>query len=398
VPPFPSPAPRTWLILGDKRGDNGQVEVIAETLASQLGWPSERRNIVMRPRYVQGKPRVGPTLYHIDKAQSDELAPPWPDIILTCGRRPANVALWIRQQSGGRTRIVLVGKPSGYMSHFDLIITSAETLVPPFPNVLNIGLPLMRIDSRRLAEGRSQWQTRLEALPRPLTAFLIGGPTNPFIYDESIADRLLELARQVAEAGGTPYFVTSRRTPPKLIKQLGAELPPRARLYDWSDPQAENPYTGLLALGDRYIVTGDSISMMVEVAQLNKPLEILPLPTGWVGGLDLQRRNLAASLFQPARNDSITEQGRVQLARLLFHVRLLQQTRHFSRFHALLVKRGIASRAGEAVVEARIQAEEDSPVRKQTEKDLSLITDHILDLWATHPDYAGSQELHPDQD
>ena len=379
------PFPEIWLVLSDKRGDNGQVEIIAETLAARLGWSYERRNVVMRPAYVKGKPRVGATLYHIDRVQSDALNPPWPDIIITCGQRPANVALWIKKKSEGRTRIVLIGKAPGHPSNFDLVVTSAEILAPQLPNLLNIGLPLMRIDSGRLTEGRNQWRANLEKLARPLAAFLIGGPTSQLIFDTRVLNELLARADNIVEAGGTPYFVTSRRTPPGFISQLAKKLPPGAVLYDWNVESAHNPYTGLLALADRYLVTGDSISMIMEVVQLDKPLEILPLPTSWLGTLDQNRRNLADYLFQPYRDTSIGERARVQLARCLFHGRLLRQTRHFSKFHALLVKQGIAHWAGNDLTNC-VNARARSPARQQSDEDLEQISRRILGLWENRSD------------
>ena len=41
----------------------------------------------------------------------------------------------------------------------------------------------------------------------------------------------------------------------------------------------DNPYLGLLAHGDRFVVTGDSISMLVEVARLAKPRIVLSGPS-----------------------------------------------------------------------------------------------------------------------
>ena len=43
-------------------------------------------------RYVDGKPWVRPSLHHIDLARSDALEPPWPDLIITVGRRPSMAA------------------------------------------------------------------------------------------------------------------------------------------------------------------------------------------------------------------------------------------------------------------------------------------------------------------
>lgn len=337
--------PRIWRVLGDKRGDNGQVEMIAEALEAQRGWSSELRHLEMRPEFVLGKPRVGATLYHLDPDRSDALVPPWPDLILTSGRRPANAALWIKAQSGGQSRIVLVGKPSGAMAEFDLIVTSAETLMTPFDNVLHIGLPLMRVEAERIEGARAAWQARLGALPRPLVAVLIGGPTNPFRYDDSVRQRLRRCIEAVLAEGGTPYLVGSRRTPPGFVAGLAEGLYEgqggAVRVFDWAEG-GDNPYAGLLACADRFVVTGDSISMQVEVVRLGKPLEILDLPTGPFGGIDNARRGLAAWLFQPPGEGGAAERARIALARGLFHLRLMTQTRHFPRFHAMLVAQGLA--------------------------------------------------------
>ena len=81
--------PRIWRVLGDKRGDNGQVEMIAEALSRSRGWRTELRHLEMQPQWVLGKPPVAASLSHLDMARSDALVPPWPDLILTSGRRPA---------------------------------------------------------------------------------------------------------------------------------------------------------------------------------------------------------------------------------------------------------------------------------------------------------------------
>src|SRR5918995_806031 len=59
-------APRTWLILGDKAGDNAQVRIIADA----LGWPYDVKGLVFRAPYVLGKPRFRTSLYHVDQARS----------------------------------------------------------------------------------------------------------------------------------------------------------------------------------------------------------------------------------------------------------------------------------------------------------------------------------------
>ena len=334
--------PRIWLLLGDKKGDNGQVETIAEALQTTLGWHCELKRIKVLEPFVFGKAKVGPTLYHIDRELSAPLQAPWPDLVITVGRSPANMALWVNQQSGGHSKIVLVGKPSGMMERFDLIVISTEILLAPYPNVLRISMPLMRIDEAAVHKAASEWTEKFAALPRPLVAIMVGGPTNPFVYNAAVTNHLIQAAQQVCDEGGTPYITTSRRTPAAVVEQLQTGLPEKARLFAWSADAGGNPYMGLLGLADRFIVTGDSISMMVEVTRLAKPLEILPLPCGLLGSLDQLRRSLARWLFNPGNG-----RLRARLARLVYHTRFIRHTRHYPGFHQKLVDLQLATWFGE---------------------------------------------------
>ncbi|MDJ0943912.1 MAG: ELM1/GtrOC1 family putative glycosyltransferase [Kiloniellales bacterium] len=337
--------PSVWLVLGDKKGDNGQVE----TLAGALGWDCERKHLRMREPYVLGKPRVVPSLHHIDPSRSDPLEPPWPDLVITIGRRPSMAALWIREQSGGHTKIVLVGKPSCAIERLDLIIASSEAHLPPLPNVMSVGLPLMQVDEDAVAAAGTAWRPRFAELPRPLIGIMVGGPTSPFAFDASVVNGLVKVAEEIVrDRGGTPYITTSRRTTPSLVAELKAKLPPEARLFEWSPEAVENPYLGLLDLADGFVVTGDSVSMMVEIVRLRKPLAIFPLPTGRLGALDQARRSFARWIFSPSR-DSAGSGLRIALARVLYRLGLLTQTRDFRAFHRMLIDRGLAVRLGEGL-------------------------------------------------
>ncbi|MEM9254128.1 MAG: ELM1/GtrOC1 family putative glycosyltransferase [Pseudomonadota bacterium] len=339
-------APRTWVILGDKKGDNGQVETIVEALP----WPVEHKYVHMQPQWVLGKPRYRPSLDHLDLARSDALEPPWPDLIITVGRRPSMVALWIRKQSGNHTKIVLIGKPSGHMLDFSLVVASAENQMPPLHNFLPITLPLMRISTEDVAAEADSWRERLASLNKPLIAMLIGGETNPFIMNRKVASGLVDSARWVVEElGGTPYVTTSRRTTPEVVEVLRNELPSEAVFYEWSPDAEDNPYRALLGSADGFIVTADSVSMMVEVIYLRRPLAIFPLPGGALGGLDQGRRSLAHWLFNP-RQDDLFDRLRHDVARFVHHVdvfKVLSATRDFRAFHRLLVDKGLAVWVGQ---------------------------------------------------
>ena len=362
--------PSVWVVLGDKPGDNAQVRAIEQSLP----WTCVDKHIQVLDPFVLGKPKVGPTLYHIDRERSDPLEPPWPDLILTSGRRPANVALWIREQSRGHTRIVLLGKPSTSPDDYDLVIYSAENQFPPLANLQAISLPLMRVDEARIMQAATEWEPRLRELPRPLIAFLIGGPTGPFVFNPSTTRRLLDYIERIArETGGTPYITTSRRTPPDVVTALRAGLPAKARLFAWSATGAANPYHGLLGLADGFVVTGDSISMLVEVIRLRKPLAIFPLPVSSLGALDQSRRAFTRWMFKP-ESGSLGGRLRRSLARILYRLHIITQTRDFTAFHDMLVDKGLAEYASGTLPHAPAG---------QVPDDLRIAVERILALMAT---------------
>jgi len=336
-------SPRVWILLGDKLGDNRQVDPVVRA----LDWPCEHKHLEMREPYVLGKPEFEASLHHVDQARSDTLEPPWPDLIITIGRRPSMVALWIREQSGGRTKVVLIGKPSGLLDQFDLVVSSAENLLPRWPNVLHLSLPLMSPDVASIARATDAWRSRLAPLPRPLFALLVGGPTSPFVFDAAMARELARAAgKATAEHAGSLYVTTSRRTPEAVVDALEAELPPKTEVYRWSAEATENPYQGLLGLADYFVVTGDSISMMVEVARLGKPLAIFPLPLRPGHVRNRLRRELGRSLLAAERRGLY---GRLlqRLGGRLYRAGVIDQLRDIRAFQDLLVDRGLAVWFGE---------------------------------------------------
>jgi uncharacterized protein len=264
--------PRIWLLTGAKHGDNAQ----AQRLADAMGFPFERRRIVLKPGYDRTKQRIEASLHHVDLTASDALTPPWPDLILTIGRHLAMVALWIRSQASGHTKLALIGPPRAGTESFDLIIVPFQFRSEPGPNICRIGLPLLGIDPKRLAVDAERWKGRLAHLPRPLTVFLCGGPIKGYTLDPESAKGVVTTISRMEERGSI-QVTTSRRTPVEVADAIAEALPSGAGLYRWDAASEDNPYLGLLAHGDRFVVTGDSISMLVEVARLGKPLAIVPL-------------------------------------------------------------------------------------------------------------------------
>jgi hypothetical protein len=146
----------------------------------------------------------------------------------------------------------------------------------------------MIVNRDEIARATIRWQPRFENLARPLTAVFIGGETKPFRLDVSVAKLLAEqIRRLLQEDGGSAYVATSPRTDAGIAGALAKHLP-EARLFDFrSGATMDNPYRALLGCADRFVVTGDSVSMLVDVANLGRPLAIFGLPKTWSPGARL---------------------------------------------------------------------------------------------------------------
>lgn len=354
-------APRIWVVASDKAGDNAQVDAVV----ARLPWQVEYRRLYFKRPFVTGKPPFFASLYHVDKARSDRLEPPWPDVVITIGRRPAMAALWIRRQSGRRTRIVLFGRPKRQLDNFALVIVSAQFLVGAAANVLNISLPLMRADADRIARDGAAWQAHFAALPRPVIAVLVGGATQPFMFDADDAAELIRQARGYCGSEGCLYITTSRRTAPAAVAALRANLAERDHLYCWGD--ADNPYHGLLAHADGFVVTGDSMSMLTEVARLSRPLAIF-------------------ALRQRSRRPGWIERLQDYLKyRVLPRVGFTAYPRDLTQIHRALYEAGVAVPAGEAFSSGVEPGDDparptrDDPARP-TRDDLARVVDAVAQV------------------
>jgi mitochondrial fission protein ELM1 len=273
-PPTPRPPPRVWVLTGHKAGDNTQVVALAEA----LGWPFELKRFAYQSWELLSNRLLGVTLAGIDRAGSSPLEPPWPDLVITAGRRNEPVARWIRRQAGGQTRLVHVGRPWASLDCFDLIVVTPQYFLPERPNTLSIDLPLHRITQAGLEEVAARWGARFAHLARPYWSVMLGGDSGPFVFT---VDKAIRLARWlnacVRNEGGSVLATNSARTPKSAFAAFLATLETPVSVFRWGDPAEENPYHAYLALADRLVVTGESMSMLAEAGATGKPLYIFDL-------------------------------------------------------------------------------------------------------------------------
>jgi mitochondrial fission protein ELM1 len=347
-------APRIWVLVGPRAGDRSQLLALADS----LGWPYEVKELAYNGLHNLPNWLMGASLASLDRARSGALSAPWPDLIIDGGKRSVPIARWIRAQGDTPARWVHVGRPWAPMASFDLVVAAPQYRLPPRPNVVSLAAPLHRITTERLADAAAAWQERLQHLPRPWHALLVGGHSPPYLLDAAAARRLGEAASAVArQSGGSLLVTTSARTGAEAAAALFEAVTGNCYRHRWQAGATDNPYLAYLALADGFIVTGDSASMLAEACATGKPVAMFEVPRrpSVVGRLLAGIERLATG--HGARKNyrgMPKQQGR--LARSfdrLVERGLFMPLRDLRECHRELLARGLVHRLGEAPAEQR---------------------------------------------
>lgn len=216
-----------------------------------------------------------PASWRLTAADSNAgLTPPWPRLVISIGRRSVPIALAVKRLANAYA--LHIQNPRVPASLFDLVAApvhddfEGENVVTTFGAVHNV-------TPQRLAEAGENFGPRIEALPHPRVAVLLGGDSRAFKFPPQTAAafgaRLASLAR---DTGAALLITPSRRTSPETLKAL-TDAVTDVPHFVW-DGTGDNPYHAFLSLADAIVVTEDSVNMVTEAAGTGKPVYIQSLP------------------------------------------------------------------------------------------------------------------------
>src|SRR4051812_16326708 len=93
------PMPRVWVLHDGKPGMASQALGLAEA----SGLPFIEKRLAIRPPWRWLPPQLWIAPLNAATEAGRPLRPPWPDLVIGCGRNTARPALAVRYASGGRT-------------------------------------------------------------------------------------------------------------------------------------------------------------------------------------------------------------------------------------------------------------------------------------------------------
>ncbi len=217
---------------------------------------------------------LGNGLRGISKDHRAAITSPYPDIVISAGRRSAPIAAHIKARNPA-TRLVHIMRPEWSHIRFDMIIMPRHDRAQHSSNVVTtLGAPHQLTDEM-LFTARSRNPLNADRHAKPYTLICIGGKTSQGAF--TIDDGKKLVASLAPFSGrGTFLVTTSRRTPNALahsiFERLAKEYPHMQLIRYMPEQGGDNPYYAWLAQADRVVVTADSVSMISEAAYTAKPL------------------------------------------------------------------------------------------------------------------------------
>ena len=258
-----------WSITTGEAGFRTQARGLASRIAADV---RELTVDVRKPwRYLPAG-LLPAALDHLT-AFSDRPTPPRPDVLVSCSRRAAAVAIAVRRASRGRTLAIHVQNPLTDPRAFDLVVAMDHDELSG-PNVISVPTALHDVTPARLGEAAKFWRRRLFKRGRPLVGVVLGGSNRHQPFTLKMAGDLMDgLQRLRRETGAGLAITPSRRTPDEIKAAFQARFAGDPDVFCW-DMQGDNPYLGILALSDRLVVTSDSVSMISEALATPNPVEV----------------------------------------------------------------------------------------------------------------------------
>ena len=265
-----------WAVSDGRAGIEAQVVGLADAVARLRPAQVTVKRIAWKAPFGRLPWGLVPPRLALEPASG--VAAPWPDLWIAAGRATLPLSTRIRRWSGGRTFVVQTQDPRTDLKPFDLVI-------PPVHDALSgdnvfpiVGAP-NRMTPERMASELARFRTRIDALPGPRVALIVGGTSKAFDLPPARAAEMAgEIARAVATAGGSLLVSFTRRTPEPARRILTERL---AALPGWIwDGAGENPYAAFLAAADAILVTEDSTNLATDAAATGKPVHVLAMTGG----------------------------------------------------------------------------------------------------------------------
>lgn len=210
---------------------------------------------------------------HLEQSYTftEKLTAPWPDLLITSGRKAVAASRYIKKQSQGATFTLHIQDPKCSARDFDLITVPHHDALRGDNVIVTHGAP-NRITHDLLEKAKNEFADQFQNTPSSKVAILIGGNSRAHNMTKKVMETLVN---QINQMDCFAMITASRRTGKENLEFLHQHLR-KENIFLW-DNTGENPYHAMLAYADHIIVTEDSVSMISDAGTTGKPVSVVPL-------------------------------------------------------------------------------------------------------------------------
>jgi uncharacterized protein len=300
-----------WALIDHRVGTANQVLGVARATGFNI---IEKKLIYNRLAELPNGLHQIIGLRGLAKISSAQLSPPYPDVVISAGRRSAVIALALKRKKPNM-KLVHLMSPQLPLQFFDLVVLPSHDNPPDINNVVvTLGAPNL-VTAELLRDERINNPIGYMANPTPWTMISLGGNTNFGNFTLDDAKNLITQLNPLAELGGSWLVTSSRRTPAAVMQMFlkwSGEEYPMINIKSYAHEQeSQNPYYSWIAQADCFVITADSVSMISEAAFTDKPIYIFtPKQAAGRKHLDFINQMQEASHVKPLNAFSVDWQMR----------------------------------------------------------------------------------------
>ena len=262
------------LILGDDRPGTLSQSV---GLAQELGLEFQIINLTYNrlsflPNFIFSK-----SLFRLNKSTKLELEKitDFPKFIISAGRKSATIALYLKNKSQGKSKILQIMNPNLNFKKFDLVILPKHDDVAESDNLITTIGALNKVNEQKISDEKEKYSSLFVTDKKVKIVLMLGGSSKNRIFSNEAATRLAKSVSNIAKNMNAALFIlNSRRTGDELTATFKSNLDCDAKFFDWKNSDNQNPYFASLAIADFFIITGDSVSMISECCTRGKAVYI----------------------------------------------------------------------------------------------------------------------------
>ena len=202
---------------------------------------------------------------------------PYPDYIVSCGRRMAGLSIGLRRISKGRSKTIHIQDPGISPNYFDVLVVPSHDRITAFEkNFSNLIISTGSMNwlvKKEIMARKSDMVERFGPLDAPQILVMLGGNNKRYDVSTYIIERIAnEIFDYAKRNNARLIFIPSRRTP-KKVRMLFEKLDKDKKHVFW-DGEGGNPYPNIFSIADEIIVTSDSVNMVTEACLFGRPVII----------------------------------------------------------------------------------------------------------------------------